>query len=132
MNQQRRERIRKLQAETADMADDPYLMRNHLGSYECRLCLTLHMNEASYLAHTTGRKHQSNLQRRQLREQKEKQRMPAGGKFARAKDQFSGKRQSKIGLPGFRVIMSKEAKNSLLFEIDYPEIMRDEKAGAIV
>ena len=46
-------------------------MRNHLGSYECRLCLTLHSNEASYLAHTTGKKHQANLHRRQLRELKE-------------------------------------------------------------
>ena len=27
-------------------------MRNHLGTYECKLCLTLHNNEASYLAHT--------------------------------------------------------------------------------
>jgi splicing factor 3A subunit 2 len=29
-------------------------MRNHLGSYECKLCLTLHNNEGSYLAHTQG------------------------------------------------------------------------------
>ena len=27
-------------------------MRNHLGQYECRLCLTLHNNEGNYLAHT--------------------------------------------------------------------------------
>ena len=30
-------------------------MRNHLGTYECKLCLTLHNNEASYLAHTQVR-----------------------------------------------------------------------------
>ena len=41
-----------------DLAKDPYfgdnlnLYRNHLGTYECKLCLTLHNNEASYLAHT--------------------------------------------------------------------------------
>lgn len=40
---------------------DPYFMRNHLGSYECKLCLTLHTNEGSYLAHTQGKKHQDNL-----------------------------------------------------------------------
>ena len=40
---------------------DPYFMKNHLGSYECKLCLTLHNNEGSYLAHTQGKKHQSNL-----------------------------------------------------------------------
>lgn len=26
-------------------AQDPYFMKNHLGSYECKLCLTLHNNE---------------------------------------------------------------------------------------
>ncbi len=36
-------------------------MRNHLGSCECKLCLTLHTNEGSYLAHTQGKKHQDNL-----------------------------------------------------------------------
>lgn len=57
MNMVRKERLRKLQVETADVSNDPYIMRNHLGSYECRLCLTLHSTEASYLAHTTGKKH---------------------------------------------------------------------------
>ena len=46
-------------------------MKNHLGSYECRLCLTLHTNEGSYLAHTQGKKHQTNLARRQAKEAKE-------------------------------------------------------------
>ena len=64
LNLQRRDRLRRLQVETADVSNDPYIMRNHLGSYECRLCLTLHSNEASYLAHTTGKKHQANLHRR--------------------------------------------------------------------
>ena len=37
------------------IVQDPYFMRNHLGTYECKLCLTLHNNEASYLAHTQVR-----------------------------------------------------------------------------
>ena len=36
-------------------------MKNHLGTFECKLCLTLHNNEGSYLAHTQGKKHQDNL-----------------------------------------------------------------------
>lgn len=36
-------------------------MKNHIGKYECKLCLTLHNNEGSYLAHTQGKKHQENL-----------------------------------------------------------------------
>lgn len=51
----RRERLRRLALETIDLAKDPYFMRNHLGQYECRLCLTLHNNEGNYLAHTQVR-----------------------------------------------------------------------------
>ncbi len=55
---ERRERLRKLALETIDISKDPYFMRNHLGYYECKLCLTLHKNEGNYLAHTQGKKHQ--------------------------------------------------------------------------
>lgn len=41
------------------------------GSYECKLCLTLHNNEGSYLAHTQGKKHQANLARRAAKEAKD-------------------------------------------------------------
>jgi hypothetical protein len=43
--QMRRERLRKLALETVDLNKDPYFMRNHLGTYECKLCLTIHTNE---------------------------------------------------------------------------------------
>lgn len=33
-------------------SQDPYFMKNHLGSYECKLCLTLHNNEVP--AHQTS------------------------------------------------------------------------------
>ncbi len=36
-----------------------------------RLCLTLHMNEGSYLTHTQGKKHSTNLARRAQKEQKD-------------------------------------------------------------
>ena len=73
----RKQRLRMLQIETTDVANDPYILRNHLGSFECRLCLTLHSTENSYLAHTTGKKHQTNLQKRKLREQKDTVNLPA-------------------------------------------------------
>ena len=57
-NRDRRERLRMLALETIDLTKDPYFMKNHLGTYECKLCLTLHNNEGSYLAHTQGKKHQ--------------------------------------------------------------------------
>jgi splicing factor 3A subunit 2 len=61
---ERKDRLRKLALETIDLGKDPYLVRNHLGSYECKLCLTLHRDEANYLAHTQGKKHQQGLARR--------------------------------------------------------------------
>jgi splicing factor 3A subunit 2 len=66
----RKERLRKLALETIDISKDPYFMKNHLGTFECKLCLTLHPSEGNYLAHTQGKRHQSNLGRRAAMEAK--------------------------------------------------------------
>ncbi|NXM62420.1 SF3A2 factor, partial [Illadopsis cleaveri] len=60
------EQLWQLALETIDINKEPYFMKNHLGSFECKLCLTLH-NEGSYLAHMQGKKHQTNLTRRAAR-----------------------------------------------------------------
>ena len=59
-----RERLRKLALETIDLSKDPYLIRTNVGTFECKLCLTVHPNEGNYLAHTQGKRHQSNVGRR--------------------------------------------------------------------
>ena len=122
-NRDRRERLAALAAETIDLAKDPYFMRNHLGTYECKLCLTLHNNEASYLAHTQGKKHQNNLARRQAKEAKDSPIQPAPEKA-----RVDIKKFVKIGRPGYRVTKQRDpetGQQSLLFEIDYPEIAGD-------
>lgn len=119
-NRDRRERLRQLALETIDLNKDPYFMKNHLGSYECKLCLTLHNNEGSYLAHTQGKKHQANLARRAAKEAKESPQQPAP-----AKPRVDIKKFVKIGRPGYRVTKQREretGQQSLLFQIDYPEI----------
>jgi len=119
-DRERRERLAALAAETIDLAKDPYFMRNHLGTYECKLCLTLHNNEASYLAHTQGKKHQSNLARRAAKEAADAPVQPAPQKQG-----VDIKKFVKIGRPGYRVTKQRDAENgqqSLLFEVDYPEI----------
>lgn len=124
-NRDRRERLRQIAAETIDLAKDPYFMRNHLGSYECKLCLTLHNNEGSYLAHTQGKKHQSNLARRAAKEAKEAPNLPAQVKQRRGIRRFI-----KIGRPGYRITKQADPQTnqqSLLFQIDYPEIAKDVK-----
>ncbi len=119
-NRDRRERLAALAAETIDLQKDPYFMRNHLGTYECKLCLTLHNNEASYLAHTQGKKHQSNLGRRAAKEARETPQQPAPERARVDIKQFV-----KIGRPGYRVTKQRDPESgqqSLMFEIDYPEI----------
>jgi len=119
-NRDRRERLRVNWLETIDIAKDPYFMKNHLGSYECKLCLTLHNNEGSYLAHTQGKKHQSNLARRAAKEALDAPAQPAPEKVKVEVRKFV-----KIGRPGYKVTKQREpesAQQSLLFQIDYPEI----------
>ncbi|KAG7319831.1 hypothetical protein KOW79_016974 [Hemibagrus wyckioides] len=119
-NRDRRERLRQLALETIDINKDPYFMKNHLGSYECKLCLTLHNNEGSYLAHTQGKKHQTNLARRAAKEAKEAPAQPAPEKV-----KVEVKKFVKIGRPGYKVTKQRDpetCQQSLLFQIDYPEI----------
>uniref|UniRef100_A0A3Q4B7W0 Matrin-type domain-containing protein n=1 Tax=Mola mola TaxID=94237 RepID=A0A3Q4B7W0_MOLML len=103
-NRDRRERLRQLALETIDINKDPYFMKNHLGSYECKLCLTLHNNEGSYLAHTQGKKHQTNLARRAAKEAKEAPAQPAP-----AKVKVEVKKFVKIGRPGYKVFTSQRS-----------------------
>jgi len=126
-NVDRRERLRQLALETIDLNKDPYFMKNHLGSYECKLCLTLHNNEGNYLAHTQGKRHKENLARRAAREAQQKAReagalnpsLMQGGSAPQRRRAF------KIGRPGYQVFkLTNEAngQRGLRFELAYPEI----------
>ena len=119
-NRDRRERLRQLALESIDIYKDPYFMRNHLGSYECKLCLTLHNNEGSYLAHTQGKKHQANLSRRAAKEASDSPALPTSNK-----PMVDIRKFVKIGRPGYKVTKQRDGETkqqSLLFQIDYPEI----------
>jgi splicing factor 3A subunit 2 len=117
----RRERLRKLAMETMDIAKDPYLMRNHVGQIECKLCLTVHPNEANYMVHTQAKRHQANLGKRAAAEAAsaaslQPQPLPGAG---------SKRRGVRIGRPGYRVIKQRDADTGarcLTFEVDFPEI----------
>eukprot|EP00038_Savillea_parva_P008702 m.178657 g.178657 ORF g.178657 m.178657 type:complete len:257 (-) comp14589_c0_seq1:154-924(-) len=125
-NRDRRERLRQLALETIDLNKDPYFMRNHLGGYECKLCLTLHTNEGSYLAHTQGKKHQDNLKRRAAKDAAENPNQQSGP--ALAQPRVDVKKFIKIGRPGYKITKQRDPvtmQNSLLFQVDYPEIADD-------
>ena len=122
-NADRRERLRKLALETIDLDKDPYFFKNHVGSFECRLCLTVHQNDGSYLAHTQGRKHQTNLARRAAKD-------AALGK--RDETTFTGanaiqvkKNLVKIGRPGYKITKTQDPvtrQQGLTFQLQYPEL----------
>lgn len=132
----RKERLKQLALESIDLAKDPYLMRNHLGTYECKLCLTLHTNEANYLAHTQGKKHQHGLGKRahmeKIRKAREEQQQnnlkrPPPGPSAGGQQQ-SARKSIKIGRPAYQVFKSRDVDTNqrcLTFELTYKDINED-------
>ena len=137
-NADRRERLRKLALETIDLDRDPYFFKNHVGSFECRLCLTVHQNDGSYLAHTQGKKHQTNLARRAAREQKEgKNNDDRAGAIDPATGLpyglGGGPRRNvvKIGRPGYKITKVRDPvtrQQGLLFQLQYPDAAPDAPA----
>lgn len=122
-NLARKERLRQLAMDTVDLKNDPYFMRNHLGTYECKLCLTLHGNEGNYLAHAQGRRHQGNLRRRAALESKKEAARPRAPIAATARAIM--RRRMKIGRPGYQITKQRDPMTkqfSLLFQVRYPEI----------
>ena len=117
----RKERLRKLAMETIDISKDPYFIRNNVGQYECKLCLTVHPTEANYLAHTQAKRHQQNLGRRAAMD------AAAASSLLPAPVVSAGlKRKAiRIGRPGYKVIKQRDPETGgrgLFFEIEYPEI----------
>ncbi|KAG0686763.1 hypothetical protein C6P40_003412 [Pichia californica] len=99
-NQYRRERLKNLLQSKINISSDPYVFKNHLGVLECKLCLTTHMTESSYITHTTGRRHQLNLMRRAEAEKKKNNQ----DKDEENKEELIEKRHWKtIGKPIYKV-----------------------------
>ena len=113
-------------------------MRNSSGNIECRLCLTVHANDGSYLSHIQGKKHQTNLARRAARETQE----DTSATLLAPKAEVPKKSFVKIGRPGYKITKVREpnvevgseagfhtvgGRIGLLFQVSLPEI----KAGVI-
>lgn len=129
---ERKERLKQLALESIDLANDPYLFKNHLGLYECKLCLTQHPNEANYLAHTQGKKHQKGLAYRahleKLKAQKEATAQMSAAALAQQmqrKPAAQLQKSVKIGRPAYQVLKSRDVdtdQRCLSFEVSFPEI----------
>jgi len=123
-NRARKDRLRDLAMDTIDVSQDPYMMMNHLGQFECRLCMTVHPTIANYLAHTQGKRHQEALARRaaKMKAESEQPAMP------KQRQKIAPRKTQKIGTPGYKVVKQKASASnqlSLLFRIHYPEIETD-------
>lgn len=119
-NVDRRERMRLLAMEVTDLNKDPYIVRNNVGLYECKLCATIHNNEGNYLSHTQGKKHQTNLAKRKVKNDDlllNSDKNPKNIKLINA-----------IGKPGYKlskIFNSDFTQLSLLIEIFYDEIEKN-------
>lgn len=60
-----------------------YLTKNNLGQYRCKLCDTLHKDEANFAVHVGGKNHQTNLKIIELRRAQQRQEQEAKYAIAR-------------------------------------------------
>ncbi|KAL0211029.1 hypothetical protein P9112_009327 [Eukaryota sp. TZLM1-RC] len=122
---ERKERQRLLALQVHDLENDPYFMKNHLGQYECKLCCTLHTNEGNYLAHTQGKKHQTNLRRKAARMAEKSGVTPSVPTVRPSPGAAPKVKRTRIGLPGYRMTKQRapDYRRVLLFEVDFPQIV---------
>ncbi len=127
-NAYKRERQRQLALETINFDKDPYVFRNHVGHLECRLCSTTHVSEGSYLSHTQGRKHQTNLAKRAAKDQK--QQLEGSIADARGPTASTIKKHKfvKTGRPGYKIAKIRDPVSKrigLKFQLHYEDIKED-------
>eukprot|EP01063_Lacrimia_lanifica_P021356 TRINITY_DN28660_c0_g1_i1.p2 TRINITY_DN28660_c0_g1~~TRINITY_DN28660_c0_g1_i1.p2 ORF type:complete len:221 (+),score=110.00 TRINITY_DN28660_c0_g1_i1:80-664(+) len=113
-----RHQMKEIAFSAEELAKDKWFSKNAMGRIECRLCGTTHISEGNYMAHTQGKRHQSNLLRKQEAAKKDVVPMIAQKKVAIVKT-------VRIGLPGYKIRKSRDASTGqriLNFQVHYPEI----------
>lgn len=131
VEKERKERIKNLTLSEVDLSKDPFFLKNHLGTFECKLCLTLHNNEGNYLAHTKGKRHQNNLAIRIAREKEKEQKKNLKSLSLDALKNATREHQKtiRIGRPAYNVQkkQGENGENILIFQVEYPEIANSVK-----
>lgn len=114
-----------LTSQVLDLDNDPYVFRNHLGLLECRLCLTTHTNEASYISHLGGRKHTMNLEKRRMLDEK----LNPKSFSANGMSEVEKRHWTKIGRPSYKVTKVRDPdslRTGLLVQVQLPRITVEE------
>ncbi|OBA22785.1 hypothetical protein METBIDRAFT_9143 [Metschnikowia bicuspidata var. bicuspidata NRRL YB-4993] len=112
-----------LTTQVLDLDRDPYVFRNHLGVLECRLCLTTHTNEASYISHLGGKKHGLNLERRRILD--EKYNKAPGQNTGVSMTNVEKRHWKPIGRPSVKVTkirLPKLLRMGMLVQAQFPQI----------
>jgi splicing factor 3A subunit 2 len=123
---QRTNRLSTLKLQERDLTEDEHLFRNQYGRLECKLCCTHHRTEASYIAHTYGKQHQRNLERRRVVLAR-KEAMAGGCRVgSQPKPEPIVHKPPKIGDPAFNIYRTQNPTGSLsiLFELTYDQIRK--------
>eukprot|EP00767_Chilomastix_cuspidata_P002349 gnl/Chilomastix_cuspidata/2476.p2 GENE.gnl/Chilomastix_cuspidata/2476~~gnl/Chilomastix_cuspidata/2476.p2 ORF type:complete len:219 (-),score=72.18 gnl/Chilomastix_cuspidata/2476:42-698(-) len=124
---EREKRLEQMARETYDLSNDPFLFKNHLGTYECKLCFTRHKTEASYVAHTLGKKHLTNIRKYQIQSQKGK---GADGEVVAPVAAPVRRAAPRIGRPGYRVVKQRDPATQqlgFLFELEFLRIAKGKR-----
>ncbi|RLV93427.1 Pre-mRNA-splicing factor sap62 [Spathaspora sp. JA1] len=120
----RKKRVQELISQNIlNLDNDPYVFRNHLGFLECKLCLTTHINESSYISHLTGQKHRLNLERRRILNDKLSSK-PVPSTISISN--IPKRNWKKIGKPQYKIIKIRQVdtdKLGLLITVKYPNII---------
>ncbi|RCK63613.1 Pre-mRNA-splicing factor sap62 [Candida viswanathii] len=123
-----KQRIQELLAtHVLDLDNDPYVFRNHLGMLECRLCLTTHTNESSYISHLGGKKHMLNLERRRILDEKQnrqRQQLQESQNILSI-NTIEKRHWNKIGKPAYKVTKIRDPKSlriGILISVKFPKI----------
>ncbi|CAI5757276.1 unnamed protein product [Candida verbasci] len=111
-----------LQSHILDIENDPYVFKNHLGLLECKLCLTTHINEISYISHLSGRKHALNLERRRILDEKyNKNILPNSTTISN----IEKRSWNKIGKPQYKITKIRDPDTlqiGILIVVKFPKI----------
>jgi len=124
---ERSHRLSTLKLQDKDLSEEQNLFRNQYGLLECKLCCTHHRTEASYIAHTYGKQHQRNLERRRVVLARKEAMVGGCRTGAQPKPPPSTHKLPKIGDPGFNIYRTKNPSGSLsiLFELTYDQIKKN-------
>lgn len=123
-------RIKELLAtQVLNLDNDPYVFTNHLGLLECKLCLTTHVSESSYISHLGGRKHQMNLEKRKILDEKYDNLNQKGHVDVVSINNIPKRVWNKIGRPNYKVTKIRDPVTfqvGLLIEVKCPKISINE------